>query len=120
MARGLTKSDIFMACDTIASKGKMPSIAMVRKHLGDTGSESTILKYLREWKEGLLMKNQHGCVLCECSNKENQMLKQQLAAYKRFTTEVRESAKRLLDDVKTQSEPLKEQTHYNIPTMSIQ
>lgn len=49
----LTRDDIFMAADIVASTHVMPTITNVRELLG-RGSETTLLKFLREWKEEML------------------------------------------------------------------
>ena len=49
----LTRDDIFMAADIVASTHVMPTITNVRELLG-RGSETTLLKFLREWKEVLI------------------------------------------------------------------
>jgi chromosome segregation ATPase len=52
MARaGLYKSDIIRARDALRSQGKHPSVDAVRVALGNTGSKTTIHRYLRELEE---------------------------------------------------------------------
>jgi hypothetical protein len=51
----VTKEDVFIAADLLAAEAIMPSILGVRKLLGDKGSESTLQKYLKEWKKNLLL-----------------------------------------------------------------
>lgn len=60
----LTKNEIFEAANKVARTGKIPSILAVRKELGDRGSESTLQKHLKEWKQNLLQSGQSGCVFC--------------------------------------------------------
>jgi len=47
----ITQEDVFTAADSLEASGTNPSVLTVRAHLGNTGSSTTILKYLREWKE---------------------------------------------------------------------
>lgn len=52
MARaGLYKSDILKARDALRSQGKHPSVDAVRVALGNTGSKTTIHRYLKELEE---------------------------------------------------------------------
>ena len=52
MARsGLYKSDIQKARDSLLAQGKHPSVDALRVELGNTGSKSTIHRYLRELEE---------------------------------------------------------------------
>ena len=52
MARGgLYKSDIQKARDTLRAQGKHPSVDAVRVTLGNTGSKTTIHRYLKELEE---------------------------------------------------------------------
>ena len=52
MARsGLYKSDVKKARDSLVAQGKNPSVDAVRIALGNTGSKTTIHKYLRELEE---------------------------------------------------------------------
>jgi chromosome segregation ATPase len=52
MARsGLFKSDVQRARDTLRTQGKNPSVDAVRVALGNTGSKTTIHRYLRELEE---------------------------------------------------------------------
>lgn len=52
MARsGLYKSEVQKARDALLAKGQRPSIDAVRIELGNTGSKTTIHKYLRELEE---------------------------------------------------------------------
>src|SRR5450830_430946 len=52
MARtGLYKSEVKKARDTLIGQGKHPSVDAVRVELGNTGSKTTIHKYLKELEE---------------------------------------------------------------------
>lgn len=52
MARsGVYKSDVMKARDSLLSQGKNPSIDAVRAELGNTGSKTTIHRYLRELEQ---------------------------------------------------------------------
>jgi len=52
MARaGVYKNDVFRARQALLARGEKPSIRAVRVALGNTGSDSTIHKYLREIEE---------------------------------------------------------------------
>ncbi|MBL8508757.1 MAG: DNA-binding protein [Chitinimonas sp.] len=52
MARaGIHKSEVMRARDTLLAQGKHPSIDAVRATLGNTGSKTTIQRYLRELEE---------------------------------------------------------------------
>lgn len=52
MARtGLTKSQVRTTRDQLLAEGRYPSVDAVRHALGDTGSKSTIHKYLKELAE---------------------------------------------------------------------
>ena len=52
MARsGLTKAQVRSVRDRMVADGKYPSVDAVRHALGDSGSKSTIHKYLRELRE---------------------------------------------------------------------
>lgn len=49
MARpGLDKADVKHACEQLAAQGRYPSVDAVRAMLGNTGSKTTIHKYLKE------------------------------------------------------------------------
>ena len=49
MARsGLYKSDVQRARDSLRAEGKNPSVDAVRVALGNTGSKTTIHRYLKE------------------------------------------------------------------------
>lgn len=47
----ISQEDVFTAADSLEASGTNPSVLTVRAHLGNTGSSTTILKHLREWKE---------------------------------------------------------------------
>ena len=52
MARsGLYKTDVQRARDALLAQGKRPSVDAVRVALGNTGSKTTIHRYLRELEE---------------------------------------------------------------------
>jgi hypothetical protein len=52
MARaGIYKSEVKKARDTLLAQGKHPSIDAVRAELGNTGSKTTIHRYLKELEE---------------------------------------------------------------------
>ena len=52
MARGgLYKSDVQRARDSLVAQGKHPSVDAVRVALGNTGSKTTIHRYLKELEE---------------------------------------------------------------------
>jgi hypothetical protein len=46
----ITKQKIFEAAKVIAHLDKEPTIANVREHIAFTGSQTTLHKYLKEWK----------------------------------------------------------------------
>src|SRR6266404_1171152 len=49
MARGgVYKSDVEKARKRLLSKGKRPTVALIREALGDTGSYATIHRFLKE------------------------------------------------------------------------
>lgn len=48
--RSITKQKVFNAAKSIALKGLEPTIANVREYLAFTGSQTTLHKYLKEWK----------------------------------------------------------------------
>lgn len=75
----VTKKEIFEAADILAEEGIMPAIMSVRELIGNRGSETTLAKYLKEWKTLLLKKNSVGCVFCEALTHDNLDLKEQLA-----------------------------------------
>lgn len=53
--RGIYQAEVFEVATKIAAAGSMPTIASIRQNLG-RGSETTLHKYLQEWK-ALLLKN---------------------------------------------------------------
>ena len=52
----LSEGEIFMAANKIAQRSHMPTIKAICFQLNDNGSETTIPKYLMEWKKALLKK----------------------------------------------------------------
>lgn len=51
MARGgVGYFEVADACDTMVAQGVPPTVDRVRQAVGDTGSRTTISKYLREWR----------------------------------------------------------------------
>ena len=52
----LTKKMVFEAARTIAARAVMPTLKSIRAQLGSSGSETTLHKYLSEWKKTLLKK----------------------------------------------------------------
>lgn len=48
--RRIDKQQIFDAAKVIAHMDREPTVAGIRKYLGFTGSETTLHKYLKEWK----------------------------------------------------------------------
>ena len=54
-ARGINQAEVFASAIKIAAQGQMPTTANIRQELG-RGSETTLHKYLQEWKT-LLLKN---------------------------------------------------------------
>lgn len=51
--RGISQAEVFEAATKIAASGAMPTVASIRQNLG-RGSETTLHKYLQEWKSYLL------------------------------------------------------------------
>lgn len=51
----VTKERVFEAASVIAQSGQMPTLNQVRAHLGTRGSETTLNKYLAQWKQALLV-----------------------------------------------------------------
>ena len=52
MARGgIYKSEVLRARERLLAQGRYPSIDAVRAELGDTGSKTTIHRYLKEIEE---------------------------------------------------------------------
>lgn len=73
--RGITQNDVFKAATEIAGDGTMPTTAAVRKKLG-RGSETTLHKYLTQWRE-ILLKQAGRIQNSDLSLiKENQILRQ--------------------------------------------
>ena len=46
----ITRQKVFYAARIIASKGEEPTVANIRAYLATSGSQTTIHKYLKEWK----------------------------------------------------------------------
>jgi len=76
--RGLSQAEVFTAATKIAASGIMPTTASIRSELG-RGSETTLHKYLQEWKTLLL---KHAARIGQNSNlsllNENNILRQNL------------------------------------------
>lgn len=51
----VTKEGVFEAASVIAQSGQMPTLNQVRAHLGTRSSETTLNKYLAQWKQALLV-----------------------------------------------------------------
>lgn len=47
--QGVTQTEVHAAADRVAARGVKPTVAAVRAELGNRGSNSTILHYLRDW-----------------------------------------------------------------------
>ncbi len=77
----VTRAEIFDASNALADLGIMPSIILVRDAVGNRGSETTINKYLKEWKLLLLKKNSVGCVFCDTATEENKRLTAEVSKY---------------------------------------
>ena len=51
MARtGITYEEVEIQADTLIARGENPTLEKIRRGLGDTGSNSTISRYLNEWR----------------------------------------------------------------------
>src|SRR6185295_1652159 len=48
---GVSEYQVFKAADQLATEGVNPSVDTVRLELGNTGSRTTINKYLKAWRE---------------------------------------------------------------------
>lgn len=76
--RGISQEEVFEAACKIAAKGTMPTTASLRQILG-RGSETTLHKYLQEWKSILL---KHAGRIAQSGNlsllNENKILRQNL------------------------------------------
>lgn len=48
--RGISYEDVAQAADELRSQGEIPTIERIRNLLGGTGSNTTISKYLNEWR----------------------------------------------------------------------
>jgi len=64
-----------MAANELAAQGVMPSNLNIRAQLGNRGSESTIQKYLKEWKHELLVMHGTRCTKCSDYCKQVEELK---------------------------------------------
>jgi hypothetical protein len=78
--KNVTKTDVITAADAIAAKGEIPTIAAIRKFLGGVGSETTLHKYLKGWKEKKLLQ----ITTNETSNINEQDIKVKLAELKQI------------------------------------
>ena len=55
LRKNVTKADVLKAANAIAAKHEIPTIATIRKVLGGVGSETTLHKYLKAWKQERLL-----------------------------------------------------------------
>lgn len=73
--RGISQEEVFNVASKIAANGTMPTTASIRAELG-RGSETTLHKYLQEWKARLL---KHAARISQNSNlsllDENKLLR---------------------------------------------
>jgi len=104
----VTKTDVYIAANFIASSGEIPTIAAVRGALGGRGSETTILNFLQAWKKERLLSNQVPIVengtpvdLSEENRQLRYALKQQMANNENYTQELINAEK---GNVKLQSD----------------
>lgn len=88
---GITKDDIYAAANKLAADGVMPSNDKIRAALGNTGSEATIQKYLKEWKHDLLLKSVSSCVFCESVQVQLNEAHLQLAEMREVLQSVRQT-----------------------------
>ncbi len=51
MRSGVTYQDVALAAEELQQAGERPTIERVRAHLGSTGSNTTISKYLQAWRD---------------------------------------------------------------------
>lgn len=51
MRSGVTYQDVALAAEQLQQAGERPTIERIRAHLGSTGSNTTISKYLQVWRE---------------------------------------------------------------------
>ena|GEM_PF-2130176 len=49
--KGISYEDVIQAADTLRAQGETPTIERIRHILGGTGSNTTISKYLNEWRQ---------------------------------------------------------------------
>jgi Plasmid replication region DNA-binding N-term len=96
MTQPVTKQDVFIAADNLAMDGIMPSILNIRETLGDRGSETTINKYLKEWKQILLKRNSLGCVFCHGATIDIKRLEEELHYYKELMRQIRDEMQSML------------------------
>ncbi|MCW1908592.1 MAG: DNA-binding protein [Candidatus Saccharibacteria bacterium] len=78
----ITRQEVFAAANMLAAQGDMPSILSVRKALGNRGSESTLQKYLKEWKANLLASAAAGCVFCSEAASHVHQLQEEVDFYR--------------------------------------
>lgn len=55
----ITLTEVSLAAEEILQSGEQPTIEKIRLHLGGTGSNSTISKYLRDWRQQKKMQAPH-------------------------------------------------------------
>jgi len=60
---GVSEYQVFQAADLLAADGVHPSVDTVRVELGNTGSRTTINKYLKAWRERRAHREQAGANL---------------------------------------------------------
>jgi hypothetical protein len=94
----VTKLDVYAAADVLAADGKMPSILLIRKALGDRGSETTLNKHLRQWKAELLQKNNQGCIFCYKTEKENKELEFKVTKYESIVNQLKDCLITMLEN----------------------
>ncbi len=47
--QGVTQTEVHASADRVVARGAKPTVVAVRAELGDRGSNSTILRHLRDW-----------------------------------------------------------------------
>ena len=94
----VTRSEVFEAANALADLGIMPSIMGVRDAIGNRGSETTLNRYLKEWKLLLLKKNSVGCLLCDAAASENKRLSDQLQSNSEIVEQLKASLIVLLEN----------------------
>lgn len=87
----ITKEEVFKAADKTAAEGIMPSILHIRESLEHRGSESTIGRYLKEWKQMLLKKNDVGCLFCHSMAQETTELHEELKQSKLIVGQLKDA-----------------------------